>query len=71
MLEEATKDAKQRASAMLKPTHNRVGKVKSVKMGVFQVTPVDSTNVSDYGINDTSAIEKKVTSVANVIFGIK
>ncbi len=71
MLEEASKDAKQRAAAMLKSTHNRVGKVKSVKMGVFQVTPVDSTNVSDYGINDTSSIEKKITSVANVIFEIK
>ncbi len=71
MLEEAAKDAKNRACAMLKPTHNRVGKIKSVKMGVFQVTPVDSNSVSDYGINDTSSIEKKVTSVANVTFGIK
>lgn len=71
MLEEATKDAKQRASAMLKATHNRVGKIQSVKMGVFQITPVDSTNVSDMGINDTSTIEKKITSVANVTFIIK
>jgi len=71
MLEEATKDAKQRASAMLKATHNRVGKIQSVRMGVFQITPVDSTNVSDMGISDTSTIEKKITSVANVTFVIK
>lgn len=71
MLEEATKDAKQRASAMLKATHNRVGKIQSVRMGVFQITPVDSTNVSDMGINDTTSIEKKITSVANVTFSIK
>lgn len=71
MLEEATKDAKQRASAMLKATHNRVGKIQSVRMGVFQITPVDSTNVSDMGINDTTTIEKKITSVANVTFSIK
>lgn len=71
MLKEATKDAKQRASAMLKATHNRVGKIQSVKMGVFQITPVDSNNVSDMGLNDTSSIEKKVTSVANVTFSIK
>lgn len=71
MLEEATKDAKQRASAMLKATHNRVGKIQSVRMGVFQITPVDSTNVSDMGISDTSTIEKKITSVANVTFAIK
>lgn len=71
MLEEATKDAKQRASAMLKATHNRVGKIQSVNMGVFQITPVDSTNVSDSGISDTTSIEKKITSVANVTFRVK
>ncbi len=71
MLEEATKDAKHRASAMLKATHNRVGKIQSVRMGVFQVTPVNSTDVSDMGISDTTTIEKKITSVANVTFGIK
>ncbi|MBS5801535.1 MAG: SIMPL domain-containing protein [Brachyspira sp.] len=71
MLEEATKDAKQRADAMLKATHNRTGKIQSVRMGVFQITPVDSTNVSDMGISDTSTIEKKITSVANVTFQIK
>ena len=71
LLEEATNDAKERASAMLKATHNRVGKIQSVKMGVFQITDVDSTNVSDMGINDTSTIDKKVTAVANVVFKIK
>lgn len=71
LLEEATKDAKDRAAAMLKATHNRPGKIQSVNMGVFQITPVDSTNVSDMGINDTSTIEKKVTAVANVVFRIK
>lgn len=71
MLGEATKDAKERAASMLKATHNRVGKIQSVKMGVFQITPVDSTNVSDMGISDTTSIEKKITSVANVTFRIK
>lgn len=71
LLESATDDAKERASAMLKATHNRVGKIQSVKMGVFQITEVDSTNVSDMGINDTSTIDKKVTAVANVVFKIK
>ncbi len=71
LLEEATVDAKERASAMLKATNNKVGKIQSVRMGVFQITPADSTNVSDYGINDTSTIDKKVTSVANVVFRVK
>lgn len=71
MLEKASKDAKQRAKAMLKATHNKVGKIQSLQMGVFQITPEDSNNVSDMGISDTSSIKKKVTSVANVTFRIK
>lgn len=71
LLEEATKDAQQRATAMLKATNNKVGKIQSVKMGVFQITPIDSTNVSDMGISDTTTIEKKITSVANVTFTIR
>lgn len=71
LLKEATKDAKDRATGMLKATHNRPGKIQSVNMGVFQITPVDSTNVSNMGINDTSSIDKKVTAVANVVFRIK
>lgn len=71
LLKEASVDAKERASAMLKATNNRVGKINSVKMGVFQITPVDSNNVSDMGINDTTSIDKKITSVVNVIFEIK
>ncbi len=71
MLEKASKDAKQRATAMLKATHNKVGKIQSLQMGVFQITPEDSNNVSDSGISDTTSIKKKVTSVANVTFRIK
>ncbi len=71
LLEDATTDAKNRATAMLKATNNKPGKIQSVNMGVFQITPVDSTNVSDMGINDTSTIDKKVTAVANVVFRIK
>lgn len=71
LLKDATKDAKQRASAMLKATRNRTGKIQSVKMGVFQITAANSTDVSDGGIYDTGSIEKKVTAVANVVFKIK
>ena len=71
LLEKASQDAKNRAASMLKPSGNSVGKIQSVRMGVYQITPVDSTNVSDMGINDTTSIDKKVTAVANVSFKIK
>lgn len=71
LLEKASNDAKARATSMLKATHNSVGKISSVRMGVYQITPVDSTDVSDMGVNDSSSIDKKVTAVANVSFKIK
>ncbi|MBR2068346.1 MAG: SIMPL domain-containing protein [Candidatus Gastranaerophilales bacterium] len=71
LLKDAALDAKQRAQSMLSAANSSVGKVKSMKMGVFQITAPDSTNVSDYGINDTSTIDKKVTAVANVVFKVK
>ena len=71
LLEKASIDAKKRASSMLKATHNHVGKIQSVRMGVYQITPVDSNDVSDSGINDASTIDKKVTAVANITFKVK
>lgn len=71
LLKAATADAKVRAEGMLKATNNRVGKISSVKMGVMQITPADSNEVSDWGINDSSTIDKKITAVANVIFSVR
>ena len=71
LLEKASLDAKARAESMLKATHNDVGTVQSIRMGVYQITPVDSTAVSDMGINDSSTIDKKVTAVANISYKIK
>jgi len=71
LLNEASEDAKRRAKAMLKSTGNGVGAIKSVKTGVFQITTPNSTEVSDYGMYDTSTIDKKVTAVTQVTFRIK
>lgn len=40
-------------------------------MGVFQITPVTSTEVSNWGMNDTSSLDKKVMVVVTVSFAIK
>lgn len=71
MLGLATENAKQRAENMVKATGNKIGFIRSAKMGVFQITPVNSTEVSDYGQNDTTALEKKVTAVVNAGFSIQ
>ncbi|GAB6181337.1 SIMPL domain-containing protein [Desulfotomaculum defluvii] len=71
ILAEATKNAKERAEKMATSTGSNIGAIRSAKMGVFQITPVNSNEISDYGINDTSSIEKEITAVVNVEFGIK
>ena len=70
MVAEAAKDAKARAEAIASSTGNRVGKVRGAKTGVFQITPRNSTEVSDYGIYDTSSLEKDITAVVSITFGI-
>jgi hypothetical protein len=71
MLATATENAKQRAENMAKASGNRIGFMRSARMGVFQITSPNSTDVSDSGINDTSSIEKKVTAVVSVTFSIE
>jgi len=71
MLAKATEDAKQRAISMANSTGNKIGFMRSAKMGVFQITPVTSTDVSWYGENDTSSFEKKVMAVVNASFSIE
>lgn len=71
MVAEATKDAKARAEAIAQTTGNQVGVVRSAKTGVFQITSRHSTAVSDYGIYDTSSLEKDITAVVSVQFTLK
>lgn len=71
MIAEATEDAKDRAEAIAKTTGNRIGTVRSAKTGVFQITSRHSTAVSDYGIYDTSSLEKDITAVVSVQFSLE
>ena len=71
MLAKATENAKLRAENMARATGNRIGRIRSAKMGVFQITPVNSNEVTDYGVNDTSSLEKKVTAVVTTSFAIE
>lgn len=70
MLADATRDARRRAEAIATAAGAEVGAVRSAKMGVFQVTPRNSTEVSDYGMNDTSSLDKDVTAVVRVTFSV-
>ncbi len=71
MIELATKDAKARADGMLKATGKNTGDLLSASVGIFQITPLYSNEISDYGINDTSSIDKEITAVVNCSFEVK
>ena len=70
MLAEAAKDAKKRAEQVAASTDSSIGSVRTARMGVLQITPADSNDVSDSGMNDTSSLDKDITAVVNLSFEI-
>src|SRR5512140_2358125 len=67
----ATRDARARAGEMAKNAGSAIGRLRGARMGVFQVTPALSTQVTDYGVNDTSALDKDITSVVALTFEVR
>lgn len=71
MLALATKDARNRAQKIAENSGAKLETLKTAKMGVFQITPINSNDVTDSGINDTSSIEKEIMAVVNCTFTSK
>ncbi len=68
---EAAKDAMNRAQKIAAATDSKIGTMRTARMGVIQITPVNSNMISDYGMNDVSSIEKEITAVVNASFEIE
>lgn len=68
LLAEATKNAQARAKVIAEGAGARIGPILDASAGVFQVTSVNSTEISDYGAYDTTSVQKKVTSVVRASF---
>ena len=69
-LEKATEEARHRAEILVHGLGGKLGRMRSSSQGVYQVTPRDSTDVSDYGINDTTSREKDVNAVVSATFAV-
>ncbi len=67
----ASQDAKLRADQIANSTGNEVGEVRSSKMGVIQINAKNSTDISDYGNNDVSSLQKTITAVVTVSYSIE
>ena len=68
---EAAKDAMIRGEKVAEATNRKLGTLTNARMGVLQITPENSNQTSDYGINDASSIRKEITAVVNANFEIE
>lgn len=71
LLAEAMTDAKLRAETLLGAVDGKIGEVRSVSSGPFQVTARDSTNVESGGYYETASIEKTVVATVLVEFATR
>jgi len=71
MLAEATKDATARAQQIAGNSGAALGPIREARMGVMQINPVHSNEVSDSGNNDTSSFEKEITAVISAKFSLE
>jgi hypothetical protein len=71
LLAEASRDAKTRGQRLVTAAGGRLGRLQSVSTGVIQVTAPDATDTSGEGVYDTSTIEKDVTAVVRLTFGLR
>jgi hypothetical protein len=71
LLAQAVRDAQTRGKVLVEASGAKLGKLRDVQVGVFQVTSPNSTQVSDYGVYDTATLKKDVTAVVNVTFALR
>jgi hypothetical protein len=71
MLADAIRDAKSRAEQIAQHGGRKLGRLRSARMGVFQITPAFSTATSWEGINDTTTLDKTITVTVTATFAME
>ena len=71
MLADATKDATARAQQIATNSGARLGAIQEARMGVMQINPLHSNDVSDSGNNDTTSLKKELTAVVSARFELQ
>ena len=69
-LKAATEEARHRAEILVNGLGGKLGGMRASSLGVYQITPRNSTDVSDYGVNSTSTRLKDVTAVVSGTFAV-
>ncbi len=71
LLAEATRNGHERAVILAEESGGHLGGLVDASQGVFQIVPLDSTRVSDYGVYDTTTIDKAVKAVVTLRFSVE
>lgn len=71
MMAEATKDARARADQIAAQGDRKIKELRNARMGVVQINPLYGTETSWEGNNDTSSLEKTITSTVSATFSLK
>jgi len=73
LLAEATKNARDRANQIVKNSGSatNLGALLSSSQGIFQITPLYSTDTSGEGMNDTTSFKKSIRVVVSVEYALE
>ena len=71
MIGAATENAKVRAEQLARTTGRSVGAPTAARVGVFQIRPRHSQEVSSWGISDVTTIDKEIVSTVHIDFLIE
>lgn len=71
MLAEAAKDCRTRAERIVSSTGGaQIGKLRRADMGVININPANSTDVSNEGNNDVSSLDKDILTIVHCSFDL-
>ncbi|UCD16843.1 MAG: SIMPL domain-containing protein [Candidatus Zixiibacteriota bacterium] len=68
MIKAATENARLRAGQLAETAGKKVGAPTSARVGIFQIRPLHSQEVSAYGISDVSSIDKEIACTVHISF---
>lgn len=71
LLSRAASNAYERAAILAGCGGGKVGPLVSGSQGVFQITPPDSNEATDYGVNDATSFEKLAKAVVTLEFQVE
>ena len=71
MMAEATKDARSRADQIATQGGRTIKELRAARVGVVQINPLYSSATSWEGNNDSSSLEKTITTTVSATFSLK